>query len=374
MYSHGFAAHTLVELACKKQQVPIQNISQKFFLGQKTVVATYKEKSKKWKFKNVQAVAFCKSCAFFELNFSSKGQVADIIRCSPLQLFYRVDDERWMPAYQLRAGDILLCKNNKFTKLQAKTYIAEPIQLFIIEIQKHHTFAVGSAKILTHNMFIPIAATMGMAIPFDIVCSAGSFGCMFGPVTFCCSIAVAGIAAAIAYQSCKEKHIDFALTSTKPGCFEMQPSKDGLFSHGNVIQNPCNDAESAYNPVGCFTLQPVQNRLFLYNDNQSKNNIKTVEDLLKGLPKGAKTKGKADQYIKKGDYDDAVKDFYSLNPSNVRKLPNKEGLLGILADGREVNVRIESSVKLVDSVEKVPTLEIMKKGGEGKRIKIRYVN
>ena len=361
--SHGFVADTLVLLFDESAKLRIEHISQHFFLGKKTAVATYKEQSKKWKSKNVQAVAFCNSCAFLELNFINRKKVVDTIRCSPLQLFYRVNDQKWVSAYQLQHDDQLLCKDNATVRLQSKTYVEKQVTLFIIEIKKHHTFAVGSAKILTHNMFIPIAATMDMAIPFDIVCTAGSFGCMFGPVTFCCSVAVAGIAAAVAYQCSKDKHIDFVLTSKKPGCFEMQPIKDNLFLHSNVIQDLCNNAESAYNPVGCFTLQPVQDSLFLYHDNEGKESVKTIEDLLKDTIPGRKTEGKSTQYVKKGDYGDAVKDFYSLNPIDVHPIPI--GLAGILPDGRKVNVRSDSSYKR-------PTLEVIELNDQ--RIKIRYEN
>ena len=373
--SHGFAQNTLIVLSDESAKLPIQNISQNFFLGQKTVVATYKEKSKKWKSKHVQAVAFCDSCVFLQLNFINRKKVVDTIKCSPLQLFYRLNDQKWIPAAELCTGDTLLCKDNATVRLQSNVYVEKPIKLFIIEVKKHHTFAVGSAKILTHNMFIPLAATMGMAVPFDVVCTAGSLGCMFGPVTFCCSVAVAGIAAAVAYQCSKSKHIDFALTSKKPGCFEMQPIKDNLFLHSNVITNPSDHVKNTTNPVGCFTLQPVQDSLFLYHDNECKKSVKIIEDILKGLPKGEKTKGRADQYIKKGDYDDAVKDFYSLNPSNVRKLPGKEGFYGILADGRTINVRLESTLTLEGSTKTAPTIEIQKaKGVTSRDIKIRYEN
>lgn len=92
----------------------------------------------------------------------------------------------------------------------------------------------------------------------------------------------------------------------------------------------------------------------------------TLKDLLKDLVRDQTKSNSLKQYFKNGSYNDAIKDFYSLQPSNVRKLPKgKEGLHGILADGREINVRLESSAK-------TPTLEIVKSGGGGMRIKIRY--
>ena len=93
---------------------------------------------------------------------------------------------------------------------------------------------------------------------------------------------------------------------------------------------------------------------------------KSVEDILKDTTPGRETKGKAKQYIKKGNYEDAVKDFESLRPTDVKDIPGKEGKTGILPDGRKVNVR-------VDSTYKTPTLEIQPaEGNSGKFIKIRY--
>ncbi len=369
--SHGFAQNTLIVLSDESAKLPIQNISQNFFLGQKTFVATYKEKSKKWKFKNVQAVAFCDSCAFLQLNFINRKKVVDTIKCSPLQLFYRLNDSKWISAAELRVGDTLLCKDNATVRLQSNVYVEKPIKLFIIEVKKHHTFAVGSAKILTHNMFIPLAATMGMAVPFDVVCTAGSLGCMFGPVTFCCSVAVAGIAAAVAYQCSKSKHIDFALISKKPGCFEMQPIKDNLFLHSNVIINPSDHVKNTTNPVGCFTLQPVQDSLFLYNDNECTENAKTVEDLLNGCKELGNTGGPSKIYEKPGTAEDLCKDFDELQPKEVKTFIDSKGIegkYGILQDGRKVTLRITSS-------DKRPTLEIEKKlNSTDKDIKIRYGN
>ncbi|MCX5924601.1 MAG: polymorphic toxin type 37 domain-containing protein [Candidatus Dependentiae bacterium] len=224
--SHGFAGLTLVSLQNNQNLLPIKDISSKFFKGQKTTVGTYKEKSKQWKTKPVQAVAYCQSNAFFELDFvSSRKKSSETITCSPLQLFYRASDMQWIPAHELRDGDELLCRDNAITKLQSKKQVFGLITLYIIEVKKHHTFAVGRQNILTHNMFIPIATTIGMSVPFDIVLGAGTFACMFGPVSFCCSVAAAGIAAAITYQCGKKKHTDFNLVlEPAEGCnFKMIP-------------------------------------------------------------------------------------------------------------------------------------------------------
>lgn len=47
--AHGFAAHTLINLEKSTSFLPIQEISSRFFRGQKTKVVTYKQKSRSWK-------------------------------------------------------------------------------------------------------------------------------------------------------------------------------------------------------------------------------------------------------------------------------------------------------------------------------------
>lgn len=92
-----------------------------------------------------------------------------------------------------------------------------------------------------------------------------------------------------------------------------------------------------------------------------------MEDILSGATAG-KEKRFSKQFIKEGDYEQAVDDFESFGPRNVKKLPNdKEGKTGILPDGRNVNVRKESSAQC-------PTLEIQNPEGGSKDIKVRYVN
>ncbi|MGC2310233.1 MAG: hypothetical protein WA432_01270 [Candidatus Babeliaceae bacterium] len=89
---------------------------------------------------------------------------------------------------------------------------------------------------------------------------------------------------------------------------------------------------------------------------------KTVEDILKGAKQGRKTKGKTKQFEKPGGYKEALEDFESLAPKDVKNIPT--GKVGVLPDGRRVNVRTQSD-------EGRPTLEIQD-GNSDKKIKIRY--
>jgi len=94
--------------------------------------------------------------------------------------------------------------------------------------------------------------------------------------------------------------------------------------------------------------------------------FKSVEDILNNTLPGKETKGKTKQYEKPGTYEDAIKDFESLGPISIKTLSypdGKEIKIGVLPDGRAVNVRNQSD-------EGRPTLEVQGPGNN--RIKIRY--
>lgn len=91
-----------------------------------------------------------------------------------------------------------------------------------------------------------------------------------------------------------------------------------------------------------------------------KETGKTVDDILDGATAGRATKGRSSIYDKVGDYNDALDDFNSLNPKNVKDIDI--GKVGTLDDGRTVIVRTKSSDGRI-------TLEIQK--GKNKT-KIRY--
>lgn len=101
------------------------------------------------------------------------------------------------------------------------------------------------------------------------------------------------------------------------------------------------------------------------NEEQDKEPVvKTVEDLRKESKFSDQQSSKSDkveQREKSGGYDKAKEDFDALNPSGVKTYPNGT-IAGKLPDGRQINVRPESS-------QGDPTVEVI----EGKnRIKIRY--
>lgn len=100
------------------------------------------------------------------------------------------------------------------------------------------------------------------------------------------------------------------------------------------------------------------------NQAQKQKPAKTLEDILKEAKPGKKTH-KSTQFLKPGNYDDALDDFGNMGATDIRNKPNGEGKIGILPTGDTAIVRPDSSAQK-------PTLEIQCTNGDV--IKIRYGN
>ncbi|MBM7615097.1 RHS repeat-associated core domain-containing protein [Alkaliphilus hydrothermalis] len=125
-----------------------------------------------------------------------------------------------------------------------------------------------------------------------------------------------------------------------------------------------NEAGQIIAQHGAQIMEGIKNMFSETSDDESNSDrgTKTVDDVLKDATPGRNTKGKAKQFEKSGDYDDALNDFNDLGPIDVKDIPG--GKVGKLPDGRTINVRNKSS-------DGRPTLEIY----DGKSsIKIRYGN
>ncbi|OYD06127.1 hypothetical protein CHM34_17895 [Paludifilum halophilum] len=96
------------------------------------------------------------------------------------------------------------------------------------------------------------------------------------------------------------------------------------------------------------------------DNKKTKGTSKTVDDLIKNAKPGDSTKGRSTIYELSGGFEQALKDFNSLEPQIIKSTPELQ--VGKLKDGRTVIVREESTDGRV-------TLEIQK--GK-KKIKFRY--
>ena len=147
----------------------------------------------------------------------------------------------------------------------------------------------------------------------------------------------------------------------------MTPADQSPFTHfPNVL-----DFKYEPNTISLFdfkeqwpwssTINSFRENIFSFRDAN-----KSINKVLEGAIEGRKTKGQAKQYEKSGGYEQAEKDFDSLEleKGSVRDITDPEGKIktGTLHDGRKVNVREKST-------DGRPTLEIQ---SGNKQIKIRY--
>ena len=94
--------------------------------------------------------------------------------------------------------------------------------------------------------------------------------------------------------------------------------------------------------------------------------VKTVEDLLKDAVAGEETRGPTTQYDKQGNKEQALKDFLSTKPTEVREGQTDQGIIkiGKLSNNRTIIYRSWSS-------NGKPAVEIQNKIASGK---IEYTN
>lgn len=152
------------------------------------------------------------------------------------------------------------------------------------------------------------------------------------------------------------------------GSNEGQPDVSSEYDEIEVEHNTSDDMVAAESLEDEAAVDKDLDSAITINSASAAAANNTIERLIEELEKVKKQKkGSTKQYKKNGGYPEAVQDFESLNPQNVRDLPGgKIGKHGVLADGRDVIVRLESSADCY------PTLEVQTKNSN-KRIKIRYV-
>src|SRR5262249_8092699 len=111
------------------------------------------------------------------------------ITCTPTQEFYCSSKHQWLPAYQLKVGDTVLCVNGNTQTVARITLIKDALQIFTLHVKHTHTFFVGMHSALTHNICIPLAFNLGLSVAFGAG-TGGTLGSFFGPPTLLIGAAV----------------------------------------------------------------------------------------------------------------------------------------------------------------------------------------
>ena len=179
IHPHGFAENTYIRSGEGAGWLILNQTAHACAKKQKVRVASYDTQTHQWISAYVTAGARSKSNCYCRLSFDECSWRD--IRCTPSQLFYRITDHTWVPAYLLKAGDFLLAENNKKISIRSNTFIKESLAVYTLEVNPTHIFLVGEHSVVAHNMLVPISAAVGLSIPFSTGCG-GSVGLIFGPV------------------------------------------------------------------------------------------------------------------------------------------------------------------------------------------------
>ena len=335
LHGHGFGPYTLIKT--EKSWKSIEQICKSVGKNKLEYVASYRDDSQDYcNVKCVKAVGEGETNCYYRIKLNEDAN--NDILCTPSQAFYVVRENKWVFACELKKGDTLLAQYNNVVEIFDIEFIEESLNVYSLEVNDTHNFFVGYYSVLAHNIMFP-AVIFGISGSFGAGAAAGgTAGSFFGPITLCGGIIIGGIVGVLANYIVGSK--------SKAHQYQVAYDKTKIDIHLNEanIENK--------EPTGS---RPSKER-------KASKKRATVEDILRDAKPGEK-KRRVTQYVKPGGYIEAEKDFDRLIPKNV--VPIKDGKRGILADGRDVNVRRRS-------VEQKVTLEIYNRNID-KSIKIRYI-
>jgi hypothetical protein len=142
----------------------------------------------------VRAARKGSSNCYVRIGLDEKFKKNDLgnINCTPTQLFYLPDHNAWVPAYKLKVGDRLLSKCVYARPITHIKFVKKPLEVYSIEVEKHHSYLVGRHCVLTHNMSWP-AVRLLLEIPFETAAIGGASGSVFGPPGVTFGLVVGGI-------------------------------------------------------------------------------------------------------------------------------------------------------------------------------------
>jgi|GEM_PF-5067683 len=274
-----------------------------------------------------------------------------IIKVASDHQFYIKDSEAWITAKDLENHPELI--NLVDPNIKEVKEVNEKLDVLRICVDSNHNFYITDHNILVHN-YIPIVFEglilweIGEGITFTWA--------ILGPTIIA---AVTGLIYGVVNKGTGSEHHGPELNRLENSCKNPTKPAQEISFQANQANNNQNNQNSQKVSNDSGTPQPSK-------DPENKENKKTVEDVLRDTTPGKETRGKSEQFEKPGDYDEAIKDFESLKPSNVRDISkgDKLGKAGDLPDGRSVNVRNNSK-------DSRPTLEVINLQNM-QRIKVRY--
>lgn len=128
LYPHGFAYDTYIRSGEGPGWFLLNQLAHISTKGIKQRVASYDQETRQWAAQAVKARACSKTNCYCRLSFDHCS--SNDILCTPTQLFYRVSDHAWIPAYDLNSGDLLLGEHNSHVSVLAMRLVREPLAVY----------------------------------------------------------------------------------------------------------------------------------------------------------------------------------------------------------------------------------------------------
>lgn len=210
MQSHGFGEQTFIRAAHKDGPIKgcwaMNQVVRLAREDKKQYVVSYDEKTDRWVSKKIKSVGQSKASCCCRISFNKPS--LDMI-CTPTQVFYRMTDKQWVPAYMLNVGDFLLCEGHTEIQIAALSVIPETTQVYALEIEDTHTFLVGMEAVVAHNIAIPWQAVIGFSISYDLGVGGCLGGVTLGPVGLVGGIALGGVASCVIKYCTRERIAEY---------------------------------------------------------------------------------------------------------------------------------------------------------------------
>ncbi len=213
--SHGFHKDTIISCVnsyCKKTIFQMIEEAEKKDLH--TVASYYARETKwyhfnkrKWVGKNIKAGGYSRTPVHCVLSFNVPGSPSKLftVTCTPIQNFYRIPDNAWVPVCKLNIGDLLLAQEDKHIRLAGIKVVQEPLDVYTIQIKDTHVFLVTEYGLVAHNCFVPIGVFASLSIPVGM-CEGGVAGVAFGPIGFTCGAVIGGLIG-VAIKACIQDRV-----------------------------------------------------------------------------------------------------------------------------------------------------------------------
>lgn len=249
LHGHGFGADTSVILLLHykasiygkiiKQRMETAQTLKEIYdnpITRKTQAKSYDERSLAMDYKRVKAAGISTTNCYVRLGLNNDPN--NIIECSPIQTFYLVDEQEWIPAYQLESGDLLFSENPQGTQVSGMTLIEKPFRVYTLEVKRFHTFLVGKDRILAHNMLLDPSLFLTLSFAFgEGAVAGGSAGISCGPWTMGAGLALGGVIGIITACSSQDNkfdyHVDFDINQLARNGNTKKPKKDTISTGGS---------------------------------------------------------------------------------------------------------------------------------------------